>query len=121
VSRRPKATATAEPTIEASDAPPPRLRIADEDLVDVRPTSGLIAGHHLRMRKPSIRWYLAHRRGFGADQMAEVWYEEIADAIEEHDLGRDPLTLPAKYILAIGQEWMAAATDRAVDPTTGPS
>lgn len=90
------------------------------ETVDVRPTEGALVGHWLRMRFPSARWFIQQKRGFTSDDdNAIAYYEEILDAIEEHDLGRDPAGLPARYVLDIGRAWMAAIRDLAVPPTTG--
>jgi len=82
----------------------------------VAPTEGPLAGRTIRMRYPSTRYWMANERG-QADNVA--FYEEILDAIEDHDLGRDPASLPPGLVVTIGQAWTAALKAVAVPPTNG--
>jgi hypothetical protein len=87
------------------------------DLIEVRP-KGKLDGHVLRMRKPSVRLYIAQRRG----TLENVdLYEEVLDAIAEHDFDRDPDRLPPLYIVEIGNAWMDAVRESALPPVSGAS
>ena len=83
----------------------------------VKPT-GLLAGHTLRMRFPSTRYWIAHERGETSQAM---FWAEALDAIEEHDLGRDPGSLQPSYIIELVEAWVAALKEAAVPPPTGSS
>lgn len=86
------------------------------DTLEVRPRHRGLTGHVLHMRHPSVRFLIAQRRGTADD--AEYW-EEIIDAITEHDLDRDPSTLTAPMVNAIGLAWIEAMKDAALPPASG--
>lgn len=86
------------------------------DTVEVRPTGRGLTGHVLSMRRPSVRFLIAQRRGEAGDP--EYW-EEILDAITAHDLDRDPGRLTAAQVNAIGLAWLEAMTEAALPPATG--
>lgn len=88
------------------------------DLLEVRPTGRGLAGHVLQMRYPSVRFLIAQRRGQAGDP--EYW-EEVVDAVIEHDLDRDPGRLTPGQVGLIGQAWVAAMKERAVPPASGSS
>lgn len=96
----------ADPEAETALGPAPVY------LLTVHP-SGAFAGRTLRMRYPSIGFLAAQRRGIAGDV---EWYEEVVDAIEEHDLERDPYSLPIAAVNEIGLAWVAAMKERAVPP-----
>jgi hypothetical protein len=68
------------------------------------------------MRRPSVRFLIAWRRG---DLTDEVLWEEVVDAIIDHDLGRDPDRLTSRQVNAIGTAWLDAMKDAAVPPASG--
>lgn len=103
------------------DAPGPEEAGPDElgpialPTIEVRP-DGPMAGRTLRMRYPSVRLWIANQRG---DVSRILMFEEILLAIEEHDFGHDPASLPPIWITAIGDAWMDAIKDTAIPPVTG--
>lgn len=103
---------TTEPAAATATEPLPPIEVP---LLTVRPT-GRLAGRTLRMRYPSVGFLIARRRGQASD---EVWWAELVDAIEEHDLGRDPAKLPPSLVNAIGTAWVDAMTEEAVPPPSG--
>ena len=82
------------------------------ELLTVEP-GGRLAGRTLHMRYPSVGFLIAQRRGEADD---ERYWAELLDAIESHDLGRDPESLPAREVNAIGRAWISAMKERAVPP-----
>ena len=90
----------------------PELAPVPVYLLTVHPSGGL-AGRTLRMRYPSVGFLIAQRRGKAKDP---DWWEEVIDAIEEHDLGRTPESLPADVVDEIGVAWVKAMKERAVPP-----
>ena len=82
----------------------------------VEPDSGPLAGRHITMRYPSVRFWIAQERG--ELDNPRLW-EETLDAIEEHDLGREPDSLPPAYIVALMREWLAALKAAALPPESG--
>lgn len=82
------------------------------ELLTVTP-AGHMAGRTLHMRYPSVGFLIAQRRGEADD---ERYWAEVVDAIEDHDLGRDPDRLPAREVGLIGRAWIAAMKERAVPP-----
>jgi hypothetical protein len=96
----------------ATDTAPAELEPIELRTLEVRPGENL-EGHVLRMRFPSARFLIAQRRGVASD--VEYW-EEILDAIEEHDLGQDPDRLPAREVNLIGIAWTRALREAAVPP-----
>lgn len=84
--------------------------------IEVRP-EGPLAGHVLRMRTPSTRFFIAQRRAGGLTN-ADMW-DEILDAIVEHDFDREPDLLPPAYVLLIGNAWLSAIKEQAVPPVSG--
>lgn len=97
---------------EADEAPETALDPVPVFLLTVNP-SGALAGRTLRMRYPSVGFLIAQRRGIAKDP---EWWEEVIDAIEEHDLGRTPESLPAAIVDEIGVAWVAAIKERAIPP-----
>lgn len=86
------------------------------ETLEVRPDGHGLDGHVLRMRFPSVRLLIARRRG-EADR--EAYWEEVVDAIVEHDLDRDPDRLTVPQITAIGTAWADAMKAAAVPPESG--
>lgn len=110
------AAATAAEPVTAADDPgdEPEAELAPIAVVllTVHP-AGALAGRTLRMRYPSVGFLIAQRRGVARDP---EWWAEVVDAIEEHDLGREPESLPAAVVNEIGVAWVAAMKERAVPP-----
>ena len=86
------------------------------ETLEVRPKGRGLGGHTLLMRRPSVRFLIAWKRGNADD---EVYWEEIVDAIISHDLDRDPDRLTAAQVNAIGTAWLDAMKDAAVPPASG--
>lgn len=84
----------------------------------IQPTTGPLKGRTLRMRYPSTKFWIAQERGQLDNPL--LWAETL-DAIEEHDLGRDPGSLPPSYVMALMVAWLAALKDVAVPPPNGSS
>lgn len=102
---------TDEPeTTAPADAEPAALEPVELELLTVRPKAPL-AGRTLRMRRPSVGFWIAMKRKAVDD---ETFWEEIVDAIEDHDLGRDPAKLPPRAVNAIGEAWLEAMKEAAV-------
>ncbi|HUT76061.1 MAG TPA: hypothetical protein VM285_00130 [Polyangia bacterium] len=84
--------------------------------IEVRIESGPLAGHVLTMRTPSTRMFIQQRRG--------TWdnldmFEEILNAIVDHDLGQEPDLLPPAVVVGIGTAWFTAIKEAALPPATG--
>lgn len=86
------------------------------ETLDVRPKGRGLGGHVLQMRRPSVRFLIAWKRGQADD---ETYWEEIVDAILSHDLDRDPDRLTAAQVAEIGSAWLDAMKDAAVPPASG--
>lgn len=84
--------------------------------IEVRPTEGVLRGRTLVMQYPSTTWYIAQQRG---DLAGAEMLEAVLGAIVEHDLGRDPASLPPSYVVAIGNAWHDAIRDQAFPPVPG--
>lgn len=112
---------TAQRTRNGRQPDPTPLEPLAVETIPVEPTAGPLAGRHLRMRLPSVSWLIAHKRGLAGGDMAIEWYEEIVDAVETHDLGRDVRRLPPRQVLDIGRAWVDAIKDLAHPPTSGSS
>lgn len=88
------------------------------DTLEVRPTGRGLGGHTLHMRRPSVRFLIAWRRGTADD---ETYWEEIVDAVVDHDLDREPDRLTAAQVAEIGSAWLEAMKEAAVPPASGES
>ena len=86
------------------------------DTLEVSPKGRGLGGHTLTMRRPSVRFLIAWKRGQADD---ETYWEEILDAIITHDLDREPDRLTAAQVNAVGSAWLDAMKDAAVPPASG--
>jgi hypothetical protein len=102
--------------MDEPETPPPELGPIEVPTLTVKLETGPLAGRTLQMHYPSTRFWIAQERGNLDNPL--LWQETL-DAIEEHDLGRDPGTLPPTMVFAIMRAWLAALKAVALPPKTG--